>query len=48
MKEQDCLRLERGIVDVACDFCAEQYGFDKIDVEIVIRSVYRKMPNTLR
>jgi molecular chaperone Hsp33 len=32
-KELDSIFLEREIIDVDCEFCGKQYGFDKVDVE---------------
>ena len=31
-EESDSLILERGLVEVGCDFCGVQYRFDAVDV----------------
>ena len=44
--EAKSILLERGNVEVGCEFCGKQYQFDPVDVEQIFRATSAQPPSS--
>ena len=45
-EEVDSIVAERGKIDVGCDFCGQQYGFDAVDAAQLFTEAGKQPPSS--